>query len=85
MLSGRRLFDASEVANQRMKIMRFYERYGEKAMMKAFGADRKVIAHGGSVLRMERVTSPPSYPYPPVHGVYDALPYPIPSSPLFEI
>lgn len=44
MLSSLRLFDASEVATQRVKIMRFYERYGEKATKEAFGADRKVIS-----------------------------------------
>jgi hypothetical protein len=38
-----RRFEGSEVAAQRMKIIRFYERYGEKATIEAFGTDRKVI------------------------------------------
>jgi hypothetical protein len=33
----------SKVAAQRMKIIRFYEKYGEKATIEAFGTDRKVI------------------------------------------
>lgn len=37
-------FSRSEVAQQRMKIISFYEEYGEKAAKKAFGADRKVIS-----------------------------------------
>jgi transposase len=36
-------FEGSEVAAQRMKIIRFYERYGEKATIEAFSTDRKVI------------------------------------------
>lgn len=44
MLYSLRVFDRSEVAQQRMKIMRFYEKYGEKAEKEAFGADRKVIS-----------------------------------------
>ncbi len=36
-------FYGSEVAAQRMKIIRFYERYGERATIEAFGTDRKVI------------------------------------------
>ena len=37
-------FSTSEVAQQRMKIINFYEEYGEKATKEAFGADRKVIS-----------------------------------------
>ena len=44
MLYSLRQFNESEVAKQRMKIMKFYEQYGEEATQKAFGADRKVIA-----------------------------------------
>jgi len=43
MLSSLRRFDRSEVAQQRLRIMEFYDRYGEKATKEAFGADRKVI------------------------------------------
>ncbi|MDI6744163.1 MAG: hypothetical protein QMD07_02185, partial [Thermodesulfovibrionales bacterium] len=39
-----RMFDKDETARQRMKIMKFYEEYGEKATKEAFGADRKVIS-----------------------------------------
>lgn len=44
MLYSLKHFDESEVAKQRMKIIRFYETYGEKATKEAFGADRKVIS-----------------------------------------
>jgi transposase-like protein len=37
-------FSMSEVAEQRMRIINFYEEYGEKATKEAFGADRKVIS-----------------------------------------
>jgi len=43
MLGSLRRFDESEVAKQRLKIIRFYERYGDAATKEAFGADRKVI------------------------------------------
>jgi hypothetical protein len=43
MRNGLRKFEGSEVAVQRMKIIRFYERYGEKATIEVFGTDRKVI------------------------------------------
>jgi len=36
-------FNKSEVAKQRMDIINFYTKYGEKATKQAFGADRKVI------------------------------------------
>ena len=39
-----RNFEESAVVKQRMKIMRFYGTYGEKATKEAFGADRKVIS-----------------------------------------
>lgn len=38
-----RRFDGSAVAVQRMKIISFYERYGERATIQAFSTDRKVI------------------------------------------
>jgi putative transposase len=44
MLCSLRRFSKSEVAQQRMKIIKFYEEYGEKATKEAFGADRKVIS-----------------------------------------
>ena len=44
MLYSLKDFDESETANQRMKIIKFYEQYGEKAAIEAFGADRKVIS-----------------------------------------
>jgi len=51
MLSSLRLFDASEVANQRVKIIRFYEKHGEAATMEAFGANRKVISRWRKLLK----------------------------------
>lgn len=44
MLYSLKRFTKSEVAQQRMKIIKFYEEYGEKATKEAFGADRKVIS-----------------------------------------
>jgi ribosomal protein L31E len=44
MLYSLRKFNESEVAQQKMKIIRFYEEYGEKATKEAFGADRRVIS-----------------------------------------
>lgn len=44
MLTSLQKFDASEVAKQRLKIIQFFETYGETATKEAFGADRKVIA-----------------------------------------
>jgi len=43
MLSSLRRFDESEIAKQRLKIIKFYEKYGEKATKEAFGVDRKLI------------------------------------------
>jgi hypothetical protein len=36
-------FNGNRIAVQRMKILRFYEKYGERATINAFGTDRKVI------------------------------------------
>ena len=44
MLSSLRKFSQSEIAQQRMKIIKVYEQYGGKATIEAFGADRKVIS-----------------------------------------
>lgn len=44
MLPSLRNFDENETAKQRMKIIKFYDEYGEKAVKEAFGADRKVIS-----------------------------------------
>ena len=44
MLHSLKIYKRSEVAQQRMKIIKFYEEYGEKATKEAFGADRKVIS-----------------------------------------
>lgn len=43
MLGSLRRFDTNEVAQQRLKIIRFYEQYGDAATKEAFGADRKLI------------------------------------------
>ena len=42
-LSSLRHFDESEIAKQRLKIIKFYDKYGEKATKEAFGVDRKLI------------------------------------------
>ena len=44
MLDSLRHFSDSEVAQQRLKIMNFYDQFGEQATLKAFGADRKVVS-----------------------------------------
>lgn len=44
MLERLRQFETSEIGKERVKIIEFYERYGEKASKEAFGADRKVIS-----------------------------------------
>lgn len=44
MLASLRKFNLSEVAQERMKIISFYQQFGEKATKEAFGADRKVIS-----------------------------------------
>lgn len=44
MLYSLRKFNRSEATQQRMKMIKFYEQYGEKATKEAFGADRKVIS-----------------------------------------
>jgi len=44
MLYSLRKFNESEVAQQKMRIIKFYEEYGEKATKEAFGADRRVIS-----------------------------------------
>lgn len=44
-------FDKNEIAKQRMKIIKFYEEYGEKATLEAFGADRKIISRWRNKLK----------------------------------
>jgi len=44
MLLSLKRFSQDEVAQERMKIIKFYESYGEKATKEAFGADRKVVS-----------------------------------------
>jgi transposase InsO family protein len=44
MLASLRKFDSSEVAKERMKIISFYQQYGERATKEAFGADRKTVS-----------------------------------------
>jgi putative transposase len=53
MLWSLRGFGESEVAQQRMKILKFYETYGEAATREAFGADRKLISRWRKRLRAE--------------------------------
>ena len=53
MLWSLRGFGESEVAQQRMKILKFYKTYGEAATQEAFGADRKLISRWRKRLRAE--------------------------------
>ena len=46
-----RKFNGSQVAVLRMKIISFYEKYGEKATIEAFGTDRKAINRWKKKLR----------------------------------
>lgn len=43
MLYSLRKFNENEIAQQRLKIIKFYEKYKEKATKEAFGVDRKLI------------------------------------------
>lgn len=43
MISHLRRFDVSAVAKERLKILKFYQVYGEVATKEAFGVDRKII------------------------------------------
>jgi transposase-like protein len=44
MLLSLRRFSKSEVAQLRMKIIKFYEEYGRNETKKAFGVDRRLIS-----------------------------------------
>jgi hypothetical protein len=44
MVSSLRGFGESEIAQHRMKIIGFYESYGEEVTQETFGADRKLIS-----------------------------------------
>ena len=44
MLLSLRRFSEDEVAQERLKMIKFYEKHGEQATKEAFGADRKVIS-----------------------------------------
>ncbi len=43
MLLSLKRFSKDEVAQERLKILRFYQEFGEKATLKAFGVNRKTI------------------------------------------
>ena len=44
MISSLRKFDVSDIAKERMRIISFYETYGERATHGAFGTNRKTIS-----------------------------------------
>ena len=44
MVASLRRFSENEVAQQRLKIIKFYEKHGEEATKEAFGVDRKLIS-----------------------------------------
>jgi hypothetical protein len=54
MVESLRKFDKSEVANQKLKIINFYNQYGEKATIEAFGVTRKVISRWKIRLKSSR-------------------------------
>ena len=43
MLASLKSYQSSDIAPERMRMIRFYKQYGEEATKEAFGADRKVI------------------------------------------
>ena len=43
MIAGLRKFDENEVAKERLKIIEFYQKHGEKTTKEAFKVDRKLI------------------------------------------
>jgi transposase InsO family protein len=43
MLHSLRRFSRDEIAQERLKIIQFYDQFGEKATKEAFGSDRKVV------------------------------------------
>ena len=51
MLVSLRKFSRSEIAQERIRIISFYDQYGEKASKEAFGADRKVVSRWKTRLR----------------------------------
>ena len=54
MIESLRRFDIDEVANQRLKIINFYNTHGELATVEAFGADRKVISRWKQRLKVSK-------------------------------
>jgi transposase len=54
MLNSLKKFEGSEVAKERIRIIEFYDNYGENATKEAFGADRKVISRWKRRLRENR-------------------------------
>ena len=44
MIESLKRVDKSEIAKERLKIIKFYEQYGEKITKQAYGVDRKVIS-----------------------------------------
>jgi transposase InsO family protein len=43
MIQHLRRFDSSDIAKERLKIISYYQKYGERATKEAFGVDRKLI------------------------------------------
>ena len=54
MLTSLQKYDTSDIAHQRLKIMQFFDQYGERATKEAFGADRKVISRWRQRLHAQR-------------------------------
>jgi transposase InsO family protein len=54
MLYSLRKFKESEIAQEKMKIINFYDQYGEEKTKEFFGADRKVVSRWKKRLKEER-------------------------------
>ena len=57
MLERLRQFEGSEIAKERLKIIEFYKKYGEKATKEAYGADRKVISRWRKRIKEGKIKS----------------------------
>lgn len=76
MLKSLRKYTRDETAQKRMEMITFYDQFGEKATVQAFGADRRVISrwrkrltvsHGKLTSLIPHSTSPHTYRTPKTH------------------
>jgi len=71
-----RTFEQSEVAQRRLRVIEFYERYGERATKDAFGVDRNLISRWRKRLRAGggRLAALVSYSTRPFHLRHSPVP-----------